>query len=240
MKNPYDSVAEDYARFRHTDPNAVERLIQGSGISGDSVILEIGCGTGNYISAVQARVGCVCFGIDPSRKMINQAKKRENRVTYSVDSAEKLKFAGGFFDFVFSVDVIHHVGDRARYFSQAYRVLRPGGLLATLTDSEETIRKRVPLTSYFPNTVEPELKRYPGVDEMKQYSGEVGFRVEGDEVVETPYALDNIESYNRKTFSCLNLISEESFKIGLERLRKDLGAGPIQCVSRHFILWNRK
>ena len=240
MKNPYDSVAEDYARFRHSDPNAVERLIQGSGISGDSIILEIGCGTGNYISAVQARVGCVCFGIDLSRKMINQAKKRKNGVTFSVGSAENLKFAAGLFDFVFSVDVIHHVRNRIRYFSQAYRVLRPGGLLATLTDSEETIRKRVPLTFYFPDTVGPELERYPGVDEIRQYSCEVGFQVEGEEVVETTYTLDNIESYRRKTFSCLNLISEESFKIGIERMSKDLEAGPIQCVVRHFVLWNRK
>jgi ubiquinone/menaquinone biosynthesis C-methylase UbiE len=240
MKNPYDSVAEDYARFRHSDPNAVERLIQGSGISSDSVVLEIGCGTGNYISAVQARVGCVCFGIDLSRKMINQAKKRENGVTYSVGSAENLKFASGFFDFVFSVDVIHHVGDRVKYFSQSYRVLRPSGLLATLTDSKETIRKRMPLTFYFPDTIEPELKRYPAVEELRQYSGEVGFQVEGEEVVETPYVLDNIESYRRKTFSCLKLISEEAFRTGIERMSKDLEAGPIQCVPRHFVLWNRK
>jgi ubiquinone/menaquinone biosynthesis C-methylase UbiE len=240
MRNPYDNIAEDYARFRHSDPNAVERLIQGSGISSDSIVLEIGCGTGNYISAIQARVGCVCFGIDPSRKMINQAKKRDNGVTYSVSSAENLKFAAGFFDFVFSVDVIHHVGDRIRYFLQAYRVLRPGGLLATLTDSEETIRQRAPLTFYFPDTVEPELERYPNIDEMKQYACEVGFQLEGEEVVETPYALDNIESYRRKTFSCLNLISEESFKMGIERMEKDLEAGPIQCVPRHFVLWNRK
>jgi ubiquinone/menaquinone biosynthesis C-methylase UbiE len=240
MKNQYDSVAEDYARFRHSDPNAVERLVQGSGISSESIVLEIGCGTGNYISAVQARVGCVCFGIDPSKGMINQAKKRDNGVTFSEGSAENLKFAGVFFDFVFSVDVIHHIGDRVKYFSQAYRVLRPGGLLGTLTDSEETIRKRVPLTFYFPDTVEPELKRYPDLEEIKQYSREVGFQVEGEEVVETPYALDNIESYRRKTFSCLKLISEESFSLGIERMSRDLEAGPIQCVSRHFVLWNRK
>jgi ubiquinone/menaquinone biosynthesis C-methylase UbiE len=240
MKNPYDSVAEDYARFRHSDPNAVERLVQGSGISSESVILEIGCGTGNYISAVQARMGCACFGIDPSRKMISQAKKRKNGVTFSVGSAENLKFAAAFFDFVFSVDVIHHVGDRVQYFSQAYRVLRPGGLLATLTDSEETIRKRMPLTFYFPDTVEPELERYPGIEQMKQYSHEIGFHLEGEEVVETPFVLDNIESYRRKTFSCLNLISEESFRAGIERMNRDLETGPIQCVSRHFVLWNRK
>jgi ubiquinone/menaquinone biosynthesis C-methylase UbiE len=240
MKNPYDSVAEDYARFRHNDPNAVERLVQGRGISSDSIVLEIGCGTGDYISAVQARVGCVCFGIDPSKGMINEAKKRDNGVTFSVGSAENLKFAAGFFNFVFSVDVIHHVRDRIRYFSQAYGVLRPGGLLATLTDSEETIRKRVPLTFYFPDTIEPELKRYPDVEEMRQYSSDIGFQVEREEVVESPYILDNIESYRRRTFSCLNLISEESFKTGIERMSKNLEAGPIQCVSRHFVLWNRK
>ena len=189
---------------------------------------------------MQARVGCVCFGIDPSRTIINQAKKRDNGVTFSAGSAESLKFAAGFFNFVFSVDVIHHVRDRIRYFSLSYRVLRPGGLLATLTDSEDTIRKRVPLTFYFPDTIEPELKRYPDVEEMKQYSGKVGFQLEGEEVVETTYTLDNIEGYRRRTFSCLNLISDESLKTGIERMSKDLEAGPMQCVSRHLVLWNRK
>jgi len=240
LKTHYDNIAEEYARLRKSDSNAVERLIQGSGISSDSIALEIGCGTGNYISAVRDRAGCTCMGIDPSKGMIGQAKQRDNRVGFFVGSVDNLNFAGGSFDFVFSVDVIHHLPDRIRYFSEAYRALKPGGLLATLTDSKETIRKRMPLAFYFPEIIEHELKRYPDIGEMRQYSCDAGFQVVREEVVETPCTLNSIESYRKKAFSCLKLISQESFIKGIERMERDLEAGPIQRVSRNFVLWNKK
>jgi ubiquinone/menaquinone biosynthesis C-methylase UbiE len=240
LKIQYDTIAEEYARLRKSDSNAVERLIKGSSISRSSTVLEFGCGTGNYISAVQARIDCTCFGIDPSQGMIDQAIQRDNRVTFSVNSAQDLNFQDGFFDFVFSVDVIHHVVDRIGYFLEAFRILKPGGLLATLTDSDETIRKRMPLAFYFPETIEHDLKRYPDIRELKQYSRKVGFQVVNEEIVETPYRLNNIDRFSQKAFSCLKLISEESFIKGIERMKRDLGAGPIQCVSRNFVLWNKK
>jgi ubiquinone/menaquinone biosynthesis C-methylase UbiE len=240
LKIQYDNIAEEYARLRKSDINAVESLIQGGGLSNTSTVLEIGCGTGNYIAAVQGFTGSRCFGIDPSKGMIQQAKQKINGVTFSVCSSENLHFEVGFFDFVFSVDVIHHITDRARYFSEAFRVLKPGGLLATLTDSDETIRKRMPLAFYFPETIEHDLKRYPDIRELKQYSRKVGFQVGSEEVVETPYTLNNIDRFSQKAFSCLKLISEESFIKGIETMKRDLEAAPIQCVSRNFVLWNKK
>jgi ubiquinone/menaquinone biosynthesis C-methylase UbiE len=240
LKIQYDNIAEEYALLRKSDTSAVESLIKGSGISSTSTILEFGCGTGNYISAVQAQIDCTCFGIDPSQGMIDQAIQRDKRVTFSVGSAQDLNFEDGFFDFVFSVDVIHHVVDRVGYFLEAFRVLKPGGLLATLTDSDETIRKRIPLAFYFPETIEHDLKRYPDIRDLKQYSCEVGFQVVSEEVVETPYTLNNIDKFSQKAFSCLKLISEESFVKGIERMKRDLEAAPIQCVSRNFVLWNKK
>ena len=240
MKIQYDNIAEEYARLRKSDINAVESLIKGSGISHISTVLEVGCGTGNYISAVQGSTGCICFGVDPSQGMIQQAKQKEKGVAFSVGSSENLNFENDFFDFVFSVDVIHHVIGHARYFSEAYRVLKQGGLLATLTDSEETIRKRMPLAFYFPETIEHDLERYPDIEALKQYSKKVGFQVSYEEIVETPYTLNNIDKFSQKAYSCLKLITEESFVEGIERMKRDLEVGPIQCVSRNFVLWNKK
>jgi ubiquinone/menaquinone biosynthesis C-methylase UbiE len=240
MKIQYDDIAESYARYRESDSEAVEKLILGSGISSTSKILEIGCGTGNYVSALQRRVGCQCWGLDPSPEMIRRAMKQNGRVTFSVESAENLDFVDEFFDFVFSVDVIQHVDNCAKYFLESSRVLRPHGLLATLTDSEDTIRQRMPLAFYFPEIVEHELRRYPTIDRLRQHSRESGFELMCEEVVETPYILDDIEKYRSKSFSCLRLISKGAFDAGIEEMRRDLSKGPIQCVSRNFILWHRK
>jgi len=140
----------------------------------------------------------------------------------------------------FSLDVIHHIEDRAAYFLEAWRALRPGGLLATLTDSEATIRARMPLAFYFPETVEHELKRYTTVDQLQHYSKRAGFELAAQEVTARAYTLTDPASYEGKAFSCLRLISEKSFTAGITRLKQDLEKGPIPCVSRNFILWSRK
>jgi ubiquinone/menaquinone biosynthesis C-methylase UbiE len=240
MKIQYNKIAENYARFRESDSDAVDKLIVGSGISSTSKILEIGCGTGNYVSALQRRVGCQCWGVDPSPEMIRCAMNQNGRVAFSVGSAEKLSFADEFFDFAFSVDVIHHVDNRARYFLEAFRILRPNGLLATVTDSEDTIRKRMPLAFYFPEIIEHELKRYPTFTHLKSFTEEAGFEVIDEEIAETPFELTDTEKYERKAFSCLRLISDAAFAAGIARMKRDLELGPISCISRNYVVWSEK
>jgi ubiquinone/menaquinone biosynthesis C-methylase UbiE len=84
MKIQYNKIAENYARFRERDLDAVEKLILGSGISSTSKTLDIGCGTGNCVVALQRHVGCPCWGVDPSPEMLHHAKTQKGRVNFSV------------------------------------------------------------------------------------------------------------------------------------------------------------
>ena len=236
----YDKIASEYARHRQVHPKVLRDLLETSGVDAASRVLEVGCGTGNYIVALEERVGCSCWGIDPSESMLSGARQRSKRIELRPGRAERLEFSDGFFDFVFSVDVIHHVGDRPAYFGEAYRVLRARGTLCTVTDSEWIIRHRQPLSTYFPETVEPELTRYPRITELRALMEQIGFAEVKETMVEFPYELTDSQAYQDKAFSSLHLISEPAFQRGIERMERDLRAGPIRCVSRYLLLWGTK
>jgi ubiquinone/menaquinone biosynthesis C-methylase UbiE len=236
----YDQIALEYARHRKVHPQVLRGLLVESGIDGQSRVLEVGCGTGNYIVAVESAVGCSCWGIDPSPEMLAEASARPGSVTFKVGRAERLPFPAGFFDLVFSVDVIHHLDDTAAYFGEVRRVLKPGGHVCTVTDSEWIIRHREPLAAYFPETVGADLARYPQVKELRHRMGEAGFGEISERTVEFPYLLTDAQAYRDKAFSSLHLISEEAWKRGLARLERDLQSGPIRCVSRYVLLWGTR
>ena len=236
----YDRCAHEYSQHRRVHPEVLRRLLLDGGLTRDRRILELGCGTGNYTNAIHKAAGCGCWGIDPSVAMLREATAQCSAARLHVGRAETLGFPEDAFDLVFSVDVIHHVADRAACFREAHRVLAPGGQVCVVTDSEEIIRTRVPLTRYFPETIEIELRRYPRLDELKELMTAAGFGGLAVVSVEYAYRLEDIGSYRDKAFSCLHLIPPEAFERGLARLEHDLRHGPIPCISRYVMLWGRK
>ena len=53
----YDSLAAEYARHRRTYPGLVEHIVDHAGLDGDSVVLEVGCGTANHLAAISQATG---------------------------------------------------------------------------------------------------------------------------------------------------------------------------------------
>ena len=176
----YDKIASEYAQHRKVHPEVLKNLFLTSGIRTDSKVLEVGCGTGNYIIALESIANCSCWGTDPSEQMLSKAKKRSEKIAFQLGRAERLDFPKDFFDLVFSVDVIHHTSNPIEYFQEAYQVLKRGKKLCTVTDSEWIIRHRQPLAVYFP---EEQKKIW---DEMTKYGASTAFpyvKIDGEVVV---------------------------------------------------------
>lgn len=233
----YNQIAFDYARHRRVHPEIISELVTAAPINSKSRVLEIGCGTGNYINTLQEITRCRSWGIDPHEQMLSIARESNPNVTHLSGSAENLEFPPESFDLVFSVDVIHHISDREKHFQEAYRVLAKGGRICTATDSEEIIRNRMPMTIYFPETVEVELKRYPRIADLREYMRAAGFTSLSETLVSYRYTLTDAGRYRDKAFSALHLISDEAFQRGMERLERDLQRGPITGVSRYILCW---
>lgn len=240
MHVDYDLLARDYARYRQVHPGVLANLIQTPALAPASQVLEVGCGTGNYITALHRTVGCAGWGIDPSAQMLAQGRARAAAVDFRPGQAEWLGYPEATFDLLFSVDVIHHVQDRAAYFHEAYRVLKPGGWLCTVTDSAAILRARQPLSVYFPATVAVDLQRYPAISDLRARMENAGFGDLHEVTTEFAYPLTDLEPYRNKSYSCLHLIPAAAFAQGMARMEQDVQRGPIPCVARYLLLWGTK
>lgn len=241
MRMDYDTLAEDYAQHRRTHPEVLKHVIADGGLTFASRILDVGCGTGNYTVAIEEAVGCECWGLEPSVEMLAKARVRAVSGRFKEGRAERMDFPDGFFDLVFSVDVIHHVEDRSAHYREAARVLKPGGCVCTVTDSEEIIRHREPLSTHFPETIAVELRRYPRIADLREMMAAAGFRGLTEETVEFRHALTDVQRYRDKAFSSLHLIDAEAFRRGIRRLETELREkGSVPWWSRYLLLWGTK
>lgn len=94
-------------------------------------VLELGAGSGRLDSMdLRAHVRVV-HGVDPDRAVCR------NRLVHrgTLGAAESLPFADRSFDLVFTNNVLEHLEDPERAFSEVARVLRPGGWFLAKTPS---------------------------------------------------------------------------------------------------------
>lgn len=96
--------------------------------------LEVGCGTGAVARVLAGRPGVAeVVGCDPSPVFV--AKARElgagvDRLSFDVADGRALPYGDGSFGLVVFHTVLCHVPSPEQALAEAFRVLRPGGLLA--------------------------------------------------------------------------------------------------------------
>lgn len=95
-------------------------------------ILDVGCGSG-WLSVYLAQKGAgFVHGFDVSPKMVEVARKRakangvSDKVEFSYDSAENVKFEKETFDYVVGISVLHHV-DMEAFQSKIRGILKASG-----------------------------------------------------------------------------------------------------------------
>jgi len=102
--------------------------------------LDIGCGSGLLSCELARDVGPSgrVVGIDTSSDMVVVSAERARRsalagrTEFAVGDAVELHFPAQNFDFATAVQVYEYVADLPRALSEAYRVLKPGGLLVVM------------------------------------------------------------------------------------------------------------
>lgn len=90
--------------------------------------LDVGCGEGRF-SRMLRQHGVVTTAIDPTRALIEAARKRDPQGVYLQASAEALPLGGNRFDLVVSYLSLIDIPDMQAAVREMARVLAPGGAL---------------------------------------------------------------------------------------------------------------
>ena len=99
-------------------------------------VLDVGSGLGGPARTLAAEFGCQVTGLDltedfcQAATMLTARLGLQERVAFRHGSGLDLPFEDATFDVVWTQGVLMHIDDKARFFADVSRVLRPGGRLA--------------------------------------------------------------------------------------------------------------
>jgi SAM-dependent methyltransferase len=118
-----------------SEPTILRRIAKHWVPTTDSRILDLGSGVGSFVVACR-NSGLQAFGIEPDRigqgaklTSLRIARQRLDSGVFAAATGEELPFADATFDLVVLDQVIEHVRDQARVFTEAWRVLKTGGAM---------------------------------------------------------------------------------------------------------------
>ena len=142
---------ENTAPFTDYPKKLINYLFNRFKMNKNQKILELGCGRGEFLNEF-VKCGLEVHGVDIS----DYSEKFFSELNFKkVDmEKEKLPYQDNYFDFIYSKSFIEHFYYPEKIFKEAYRVLKPGGMIITLTPEWKYIYKsfyedfthRVPFT----------------------------------------------------------------------------------------------
>lgn len=151
----FDQLADLHAKdFLPACQRWNEYMLEQSGITADSCVLDIGCGNGNTAVWLATQTGCEVVGLDLSSVRISNAEDlaRQHpslRLSFHKASATSLPFSDRFFTHVWSQATLYHIHDRELALREIQRVLKEKGiflfddLVTPVEEITETARRYV-------------------------------------------------------------------------------------------------
>lgn len=196
-------------------------------------ILDLGCGTGRFSESLAAHFDAEVIGIDPSKKMLEQAERklRDGRVRYQTGSGEAIPLADDSVDLIFTSMTFHHFNDPVLVARECRRVLRDGEVMVVRTGTRERIPS-YPYVEFFPQS-HPILEEcLPSENLVREVFESAGFRtINSDIVIQqiAPDAATYAEKLSAGADSVLARLSPEDFQAGLEAIRADANGDKPVC-----------
>lgn len=230
----YDTadIAQRYTSGRRMSPqvmevwlNAISTHIQHLPLC----VLDLGCGTGRFTSALAERFETRAIGLDPSLVMLNEARQHAQhpRVCFACAVAERLPINDGKIDLAFLSMVFHHLNDPALACHELKRVTRNGGHVC-VRNSTVDLLDRVPHLKWFPGARDYNRSRLPSQSTVVSTFEHAGFRLLNHEAVSQQFAEslgEYREKISKRALSDLMSLSDAEFASGLAAMDHAISRG---------------
>ncbi len=241
----YDSTSVSYNETRTPIglPIILEHLTATAIALDEQTVLDAGCGTGNYLAPLHGQVGTL-HGVEFNAGMVKVARERftdHPEVKVEQGSATELSSANEIYDGVICNQVLHHLDDGttadfpnvATFFREAFRVLKPGGVLIINSSGHDQHRDGFWWAALIPQAIDRMLRRMPSVEVLKENFLKAGFVdyevvVPFDEVLQGEQYLDPKGPLNpawRAGDSSWSLATEEELAKALDVVASRLEDG---------------
>lgn len=246
MEIKYDKIGIRYNETRKADNYLANRLCYHLNPKKEGLYLDIGCGTGNYTN-VFSKKGFHFIGIDPSRKMLDKAKKKNTKITWKLGEAENTGLSNEIISGITASLTIHHWHDLEKSFSELSRVLKSGGTLVIFTSTPKQM-KGYWLNHYFPKMMLDSMKQMPLFVDLENALLKSGFSISTKENYFVKPDLQDLFLYagkhrpnlyfnsdvRRGISSFSSLSNKREVANGLLRMKEDIDSGKIDEVIKSF------
>jgi len=246
MDAKYNTIGIDYNRTRKADEYLTLRLMTHLKPNKRGLYLDIGCGTGNYTQELQKR-GVRFVGIDPSLKMLENAKKKNQQIDWRIGTASKTGLKEHSIDGIIGNLTIHHWPDLGKAFSELSRVLKKNGKIVIFTSTPNQM-KGYWLNHYFPKILKDSILQMPSFEKVKTAMNNAGFNIEKTENYSIRPDLQDQFLYCGKInpelyfeddvmngiSSFSSLTNRQEVEEGIMDLRKDISTGKIHKIIASY------
>ena len=206
----------------------------------EQIILDGGCGTGNYIEALKSKVATI-HGLEFNEGMLRQCRQKfqaDANIHLTQGNLLHLPFEDNSFDGMMCNQVIHHLVSEENHsdkflqlyqmMKEAYRVLHPQGVLVLNTCSHKQLLDGFWWGDLIPEAMNRVSQHFPPLDTIASMFKEVGFHLRGtivpvDAVLQGENYLDEegpLKKAYRDGDSTWSLATDAELETALERVRK--------------------